>query len=96
MHQPFGATAGSFFKNPKKISAGELLEKCGFRGEKSENGAVEFSKLHSNFLVNCGGATQNEILNFVQNAKRAIFEKTKILLENEVKIIDEFGEGIEI
>lgn len=86
--QPWGKTGGSFFKNPKEGSAGYFLEQSGLKGFK-HNG-VFFSEKHANFLMNEEGS-QKDILELEKIAKEKVYEKFKVKLEREVKIIDEFG-----
>jgi UDP-N-acetylmuramate dehydrogenase len=86
--QPWGKTGGSFFKNPKEGAAGFFLEQSGLKGFK-HNG-VFFSEKHANFLMNESG-NQKSILELEAIAKEKVYEKFKINLEREVKIIDVFG-----
>ncbi len=69
-----------------KIPAGFLLDKvCGFKGYKKGNvGTWENQAL---VLVNYGGATTKEILDFADVMKKKVKEKTGIDLEMEVKVI---------
>ena len=48
-------TGGSTFANPEGMNAWELIAKAGCRG--LLRGAAQVSELHSNFLINTGGAT---------------------------------------
>lgn len=70
-----------------KLSAGFLLDKiCGFRGYKKGNiGAWTNQAL---VLVNYGGGTTKEILNFADMIKKKVKEKTGIELEMEVQVIN--------
>jgi UDP-N-acetylmuramate dehydrogenase len=79
--------AGSIFKNPDGVSAGKLIEECGLKGEKF--GGAEISKLHANFIINTGNASSEDILNLVCLIQKKVFEKFKIKLETEIKIINE-------
>lgn len=92
--QPIGKTGGSFFKNPEKGAAGFFLEKAGFRGRKI--GGAFFSEKHANFLMNDGTATQKDLLDLARAAKKAVFEKFGVSLENEIRIFDEWGGEIRV
>jgi len=92
--QPWGKTSGSFFKNPKEHSAGFLLEKAGMKGE--HFGGVFFSEKHANFLMNSGNGTQAEVLLFARQAQQKVFDQFGIRLENEVRIVDEWGKLLQI
>lgn len=84
-NQPKEPSAGSFFKNPPNDYAGRLLETVGLKGHKI--GGVAFSEKHANFLVNLGGASFDDAFELINLAKKRVYEKFKITLENEVKII---------
>ncbi len=69
-----------------KISAAFILDKiCGFKGCKKGNVGTWGSQ--ALVLVNYGGATTKEILNFAEEMKNKVKEKTGIDLEFEVKMI---------
>jgi UDP-N-acetylmuramate dehydrogenase len=91
---PFGAGAGSFFKNPPGKFAGELLEKSGVKN--LIHGGAVVSSEHANFFLNSKNATAVDFLNLAVEARRAVFKKFKIELQPEVLLLDEFGEKIEI
>lgn len=86
--RPKGLSCGSFFKNSKEHSAGELIEKVGLKGEKI--GSAQISEKHANFIINLGNATSSEIYQLAQLAKRAVKEKFGIELEEEIKLIGGF------
>jgi len=87
--QPWGLSAGSFFKNPKNNKAGYLIDKCGLKGARI--GGAIISEKHANFFQNLNDpkhpATQKDILSLVAKAQKAVFKKFKIRLEPEVQII---------
>lgn len=85
--QPIHAwSAGCAFKNPSsELSAGKLLEECGFRGKKL--GAMCFSQKHANFLVNEGKGDSSQAFELLHLAKEAVSVKTGIELEAEIRFI---------
>ncbi len=80
-------SAGSFFKNPEGMAAWRLIDAAGLRGA-AEGGAM-VSELHSNFLVNRGGATAAEFIRLAARVKQGVFEQSGLLLEEEVRIVGE-------
>jgi UDP-N-acetylmuramate dehydrogenase len=82
-------TAGCFFKNPKEhgVSAARLIERAGMKG-KREGGAV-ISELHSNFIVNLGGAVSGDVLALAGMIKETVEKMSGIVLEEEVEIVPE-------
>jgi len=84
-NQPKEPSAGSFFKNPPGDYAGRLIEAVGLKGKRVGN--MAWSSKHANFLVNLGGGTFNEAIELVNLAKEKVFDKFKIELKEEVKVI---------
>ena len=82
-------TSGSTFKNPLPRKAGELLEKVGMKGFRV--GGVAFSEKHSNFLVNTGGGSMEDVRRLVEEAKRRVYEEFGVKLEEEVRLIEDSG-----
>jgi UDP-N-acetylmuramate dehydrogenase len=80
-------SAGSFFKNPAGQAAWRLIDAAGMRGAKI--GAAQVSEVHSNFLVNTGGATAQDFLQLAEQVKKAVFETSGVTLEEEVRIVGE-------
>ncbi len=68
-----------------KISAGWLIEKCGFKGKK--NGNVGTYNKQALVIVNFGEARGTEIINFAEQIVRAVHTKFGIELIPEVNII---------
>src|SRR3989339_83619 len=83
--QPWGLSAGSFFKNPNGASAGELIEKCGLKGKTF--GGAQISEKHANFILNLGSAKASDILALAKMAQDAVKEKFDVDLEPEVQIV---------
>lgn len=82
-------TSGSTFKNPYPMFAGELLERVGMKGFRK--GGVSFSEKHANFLVNLDRGKFEEVRSLIEEAKRRVFEKFGVKLEEEVRLIEDSG-----
>ncbi|MFA7059805.1 MAG: UDP-N-acetylmuramate dehydrogenase [Pedobacter sp.] len=80
-------SAGSFFKNPAGQAAWRLIDAAGMRGRRV--GGAQVSEVHSNFLVNTGGATTRDFLELATLVKDAVFSISKVTLEEEVRIVGE-------
>ncbi len=80
-------SAGSFFKNPAGQAAWKLIDAAGMRG--AQAGGAQVSALHSNFLVNRGGATAADFLALASMVKAAVLQSCGITLEEEVRIVGE-------
>lgn len=80
-------SAGSFFKNPSGQAAWRLIDAAGMRGNKV--GGAQVSEVHSNFLVNAGGATAQDFLELSALVKHAVFRTSGVTLEEEVRIVGE-------
>lgn len=85
-NQPNDPSAGSCFKNPPNDYAGRLIEAVGLKG--IYQGAMSFSNVHANFLVNTGGGTYEDALTLIQEAQSRVKREFDIDLQCEVVIID--------
>lgn len=85
--QPSGPSAGSWFKNPEKGSAGQLIDAAGGKGLMV--GGAKISSYHGNFFMNTGGATSADLLALSEKAKALVQAKFGISLETEIKIVPE-------
>lgn len=86
-NQPSDPSAGSCFKNPPGDYAGRLIEAVGLKGYRI--GAMAFSDVHANFLVNYGGGTFEDALALIREAQTRVRESFGIELQSEIVIIDE-------
>ena len=84
-NQPKEASAGSCFKNPVGNFAGKLIEEAGFKGKRV--GAMMFSPVHANFLVNCGGGTYAQAIELIASVKEEVFKRFGVKLEEEIIIL---------
>ena len=79
-------TFGSVFKNPAgELGAGRMLELCGMKGH-AVGGAV-VSPRHANFVENAGGATSEDCLELMREARRRARERFGVELEHEVVLL---------
>ena len=73
------------FKKKDVIPAAYLIEKCGLKGKKI--GGAKISELHSNFIVNLGGASAKDVLKLIDLAKRKVKNKFGVELKEEIRKI---------
>ncbi|GLK55869.1 UDP-N-acetylmuramate dehydrogenase [Methylopila capsulata] len=78
-------TGGSTFKNPPGLSAWRLVDEAGCRG--LTIGGAQVSELHTNFLINVGGATAADIEALGEEVRRRVKETSGVELEWEIKRI---------
>jgi len=83
--QPRGFSAGSFFKNEPGNPAGKLIEECGLKGARIGHAMVSLK--HGNFIMNCGDATAADVLALVAKIRSAVYQKRRIRLQPEVRIV---------
>ena len=81
-HHPKNPSAGSIFTNPKGYSARELIDICGLKGKKI--GGAQISNIHSNFIINSGGARAQDVWALIQLVKKTVNKKFKIKLGEEI------------
>lgn len=81
-------SSGSIFKNPRGVSAGFLIEKCGLKGKRI--GQVKFSDVHANFIVNLGEGKAKDVMKLIIIAKKLVSDRFNVKLEEEIKIIGNF------
>ncbi|MCW8822347.1 MAG: UDP-N-acetylmuramate dehydrogenase [Sulfurovum sp.] len=84
-NQPCEPSAGSAFKNPEGDYAGRLIEAVGLKG--ARQGQMQWSTVHSNFLVNLGGGTFEEAKSLIDLAKNEVLNMFDIRLKEEIKIL---------
>jgi len=83
--QPRNRTGGSTFKNPAGHSAWELVDDAGCRG--LTVGGAQVSELHSNFLINLGGASAADIETLGETVRQRVKAHSGVDLEWEIKRI---------
>lgn len=80
--------AGSFFKNPEGQQAWRLIDKAGMRGY--QIGGAQVSEVHTNFLINRGGATAADFVMIANEIKKRVLEQSGVALEEEVRMQGDF------
>jgi UDP-N-acetylmuramate dehydrogenase len=79
-------TFGSVFKNPDhELGAGQMIEACGLKG--SVIGGALISPRHANFIENAGGATAQDAVALMAEARRRAHEQFGVVLEREVELL---------
>lgn len=78
-------TGGSTFQNPDGHKAWQLVDAAGCRG--LTLGRAQVSELHTNFLLNLGGATAAEIEGLGEDVRRRVRETSGVELQWEIKRI---------
>ena len=78
-------TSGSTFKNPKNNFAAKLIEMANCKG--LSEGGIFVSNKHANFLVNKKEGTASQIEELGNKIIKRVYDKFKIKLEWEIKII---------
>ena len=76
---------GSVFKNPINNYAGALIEEVGLKG--FSIGGAQVSYLHSNFIVNNGEASSEDIYQLITLIQQKVLQKKGIFLHPEVRMI---------
>jgi len=80
-------SAGSIFRNPRGIPAGQLIEELGLKGFRIGDAMV--STVHANFIVNLGAACAKDVIGLIDVIRERVYQERGITLELEVEIIGE-------
>ena len=78
------ANAGCVFKNPKRYSAGKLIDLCGLKGKRIGDACI--SNKHANFILNLNKAKSRDVLKLMGLIKARVKKKFNINLESEIRI----------
>lgn len=85
--QPYDKpSAGSVFRNPNEKGSWYYIDQIGMRGH-CINGAQVSSK-HSNFIINAGGATSQDIYELMMLIQKRVYEQYRIELHPEVRLVN--------
>ncbi|WP_395004355.1 UDP-N-acetylmuramate dehydrogenase [Cypionkella sp.] len=92
-------SAGSTFRNPvghsstgraddsHELKAWKVIDDAGLRG--ATLGGAQMSPMHSNFLINIGGATAADLEDLGENVRKRVFQNSGITLEWEIMRVGE-------
>ncbi|MDD7113697.1 MAG: UDP-N-acetylmuramate dehydrogenase [Lachnospiraceae bacterium] len=78
-------SAGSTFKRPEGYFAGKLIQDAGLKGYTV--GGAQVSEKHSGFVVNCGGATAEEVLFLIRQVQKKVKDQFGVTMEPEVRMV---------
>jgi UDP-N-acetylmuramate dehydrogenase len=83
--QPMGhQCAGCVFKNPRGVSAGELIEQAGLKGTRI--GGAVVSERHANFIIAEPECTSNDVLRLIDMIRTQVHDRVGVELELELEI----------
>lgn len=92
-------SAGSTFRNPAGYSstgreddvhdlkAWKVIDDAGMRG--ARRGGAQMSEMHSNFLINTGGASADDLEGLGEEVRKKVYDESGIALEWEIMRIGE-------
>lgn len=80
-------SAGSVFKRPVGHFAGALIECANLKG--LNVGGAQVSQKHAGFIVNKGNATARDVRELINLVKERVKENSGVVLESEIRIIEE-------
>jgi len=83
--QPMGhQCAGCVFKNPRGMTAGELIERAGLKGTRI--GGAIVSERHANFIIAEPECTSSDVLRLIDMIRGQVQQRLGVELELEVEI----------
>lgn len=92
-------SAGSTFRNPAGFSstgkaddvhdlkAWKVIDEAGMRG--ATRGGAQMSEMHSNFMINTGGATAADLEGLGEDVRKRVFQNSGIVLDWEIMRVGE-------
>ena len=93
-------SAGSTFRNPagfsstgkaddsQELKAWKVIDDAGMRGARV--GRAQMSTLHSNFMINAGGATARDLETLGEEVRKKVYQSSGITLEWEIMRVGEY------
>ena len=96
-------SAGSTFRNPvghsstgraddsHELKAWKVIDDAGMRG--ARRGGAQMSEMHSNFLINAGGATAADLEGLGEEVRKKVYQTSGITLQWEIMRVGETAAG---
>ena len=93
-------SAGSTFRNPagfsstgwaddsQELKAWKVIDDAGMRGARV--GGAQMSVMHSNFMINAGGATAKDLETLGEEVRKKVYQSSGITLEWEIMRVGEY------
>ncbi|HMS93778.1 MAG TPA: UDP-N-acetylmuramate dehydrogenase [Tabrizicola sp.] len=93
-------SAGSTFRNPAgfsstgsaddthELKAWKVIDDAGMRGARV--GGAQMSTMHSNFMINAGGATARDLETLGEEVRKKVYQSSGITLEWEIMRVGEY------
>ena len=93
-------SAGSTFRNPagfsstgrsddsQELNAWKVIDDAGMRGARV--GGAQMSTMHSNFMINAGGATAADLETLGEEVRKKVYQSSGITLEWEIMRVGEY------
>jgi UDP-N-acetylmuramate dehydrogenase len=93
-------SAGSTFRNPagfsssgraddsQELKAWKVIDDAGMRGARV--GGAQMSVMHSNFMINAGGATARDLETLGEEVRKKVYQSSGITLEWEIMRVGEY------
>ncbi len=79
-------SAGSVFRNPETKAAWKYIDDCDLRG--FSIGHAKVSTKHSNFIINTGYASAQDIKNLIEHIQKLVYERYQVELHTEVRFMN--------
>jgi UDP-N-acetylmuramate dehydrogenase len=84
---PLGRSSTGAADDPHELKAWKVIDDAGMRGARI--GGAQMSPMHSNFLINTGGATAADLENLGEDVRKKVFQSSGITLEWEIMRVGE-------
>ncbi len=78
--------AGSVFKRPQNDFAARMIDECGLKGRSV--GGAEVSTKHAGFIINCGGATAEDVIALSELIRNKVRERFGVTLQYEIQYVE--------
>ena len=85
--KPLGRSSTGRADDSHELKAWKVIDDAGMRGAKL--GGAQMSPMHSNFLINAGGATATDLENLGEQVRKKVYEDSGITLEWEIMRVGE-------